>query len=89
MKKLDHYQCDFCTTTGVKDVVEQHEKECFSDPAKKLCDSCDHFDTYMAHGLYFTEECKKGVDGDSMSDIRAGEQSCKKWVKIQPEKSAE
>jgi len=79
MKKLDYYKCDFCTVKNTKEKVELHEKECGSDPAKKRCDSCKYFDTYMAHGLYHTEDCKKDVDGDLMGDIQIGEKSCIHW----------
>lgn len=80
MKKLNHYQCDFCRETGEKEYIEKHEKQCNSDPKKKRCESCKYFDTYMDYGLYFTEECKKGVNCDEMSDIRYGDVICKAWV---------
>ena len=86
MKKLDYYQCDFCNEKDVKQNIEKHEKECNSDPLKKRCDSCKYFDTYMAHGLYFTEECKKGVGGDTISEIREGEETCDIWVLNFPSK---
>lgn len=83
MKKLYYYQCDFCNEKDVKQNIEKHEKECNSDPSKKRCDSCEHFNVYMAHGLYFTEECKKGIDTDTRSDICYGEIACDVWtVKI-------
>jgi hypothetical protein len=79
MKKLNYYQCDFCNEKDVKSRIEKHEKECGSDPLKKRCDSCKHFDTYMAHGLYFTEKCKKDVNCDLVGDIRYGEKACVMW----------
>lgn len=82
MKKLDYYQCDFCSDTGVKEKIEKHEKECNSDPSKKRCDSCKHFDTYMDHGLYFTEDCKKDVGADVITEIREGEEICTIWSAI-------
>lgn len=79
MKKLDYYQCDFCSEKDIKERMEKHEKECNGDPRKKRCESCKHFDTYMAHGLYFTEECKEGKNCDEISDIRYGEIICSTW----------
>ena len=79
MEKLDYYQCDFCNEKDVKHRIEKHEIECNSDPLKKRCDSCKHFNTYMAHSLYFTEECKKGVNHDLRSDICFGDEVCVMW----------
>jgi hypothetical protein len=78
MKKIDHYQCDFCTISGPEEEIEKHEKECDSDPTKKKCDSCKYYNTYLIHGLYYEEECSKGLNSH-ISDVRFDDKTCSMW----------
>lgn len=79
MKRVDYYQCGFCSETGPMDRIDKHEKDCDEDPVKKRCGSCKHFEMGFDFGLYFREECRAGVDYDKISCIRIGDASCDKW----------
>ena len=79
MKKLDPYQCDFCSSTGTKEDIQKHEKRCDSDPSKMKCGSCKHFESYFEFGLYYTEECHAGVSGHQMNAVQKGEEICTRW----------
>lgn len=41
------YMCDFCNfTCEDKNIITQHEKECFNNPDNKLCGSCYYYENY-------------------------------------------
>jgi len=43
MKKINAYQCSYCSFyRKTKRVVKKHEERCFYNPKNKVCGSCKH-----------------------------------------------
>jgi hypothetical protein len=38
------FKCDYCSTQGNKEYIEEHQKVCTKNPDNKHCDTCRCFD---------------------------------------------
>lgn len=70
------YQCDFCSHTGTKEELENHELKCSFNPEKKLCWTCEHRFEGGAPISGSYNDCHKGKNCFEVEDEK---QPCELW----------
>ena len=89
--KIDTYACEFrCGFVRVtKSAVKKHEINCFSNPKKRACRTCKHFETYLdSNGMegsykheWMESHCNKNLQFPATDKNRNGLRSdCKGWL---------
>lgn len=70
------YQCDYCSTTGTKEEIELHEKECCYREDMKMCQTCEHRDWTHCYSMSDEPSCEINGDYVKYSELPG----CPKWV---------
>jgi hypothetical protein len=52
------WKCDFCSETGTKEKIKEHEKICNFNPKLKLCHSCKYH-AYSGSEIFgYNDDCE-------------------------------
>lgn len=70
------WKCDFCSQTGNKEKIIEHEAVCSFNPSLQLCHSCDH---HVDDGDAMFGSCYICDIGKNNIEIEDEKKPCKFW----------
>lgn len=87
MKKVEAFQCDFCSYTNIKKQnARVHERRCCKNPLNKACATCEYFeraereyDVYLGDGVVDQRTTSGRWCEHERSWLNDLKKNCKDW----------